>query len=172
MKTKKKTVKKTPVKKTIKKSASVKAAKPKTQLILRSASQTQTLTQAATGKEIKEPELTSKQISSFKDILLQKREDLLTIVQRKKEQEIEEAEVGDEADIATRSVEKEMLFELTDSEKHTLDHVEAALRRIEKGVFGACEYCRKPVARLRLDVMPWARYCIRCQAQQEIPSAE
>jgi DnaK suppressor protein len=117
--------------------------------------------------------LTEIQIQKFREILSQKREELVNVVARKKEQEIQvgEVEIGDEADIATRSVEKEMLFELTDSEKQTLDMIEAALRRIEKGVFGRCELCRKPIPKMRLDVMPWARYCIRCQSEQEIPAA-
>jgi DnaK suppressor protein len=83
-----------------------------------------------------------------------------------------EEDIGDEADVATRSVEREMLFELTDSEKQTLDMIEASLRKIEKGVFGRCESCQQVIARLRMDVMPWARYCISCQAKQEVPSGE
>ena len=114
------------------------------------------------------------QVQQFRDILTQKRDDLLAVVQRKKEQEIQagDMEVGDEADIATRSVEKEMLFELTDSEKQTLDMIEAALRKIEKGVYGRCESCLKPISKMRIEVMPWARYCINCQAEQEVPSGE
>jgi DnaK suppressor protein len=123
-------------------------------------------------KDVQEKPLTDAQISEFRDILTQKRDDLLTVVQRKKEQEIQagEIEVGDEADIATRSVEKEMLFELTDSEKQTLDMIEASLRKMEKGVYGRCESCQKAISKLRIEVMPWARYCINCQAEQEIPS--
>src|SRR5579863_6942378 len=63
------------------------------------------------------PPLPEDQVQKFRDVLTQKRDDLFAIVQRKKEEEIEDVGVGDEADIATRSVEKEMLFELTDSEK-------------------------------------------------------
>jgi len=125
-------------------------------------------------KGVQEKALSDFQIQQFRDILTQKRDDLLAVVQRKKEQEIQvgENEVGDEADVATRSVEKEMLFELTDSEKQTLDMIEASLRKIEKGVFGRCESCQKSISRPRLEVMPWARYCINCQAEQEIPSGE
>jgi DnaK suppressor protein len=126
-----------------------------------------------TLREMEAKPLTETQIQKFREILSQKREELVNVVARKKEQEIQvgEVETGDEADIATRSVEKEMLFELTDSEKQTLDMIEAALRRIEKGVFGLCESCRKPIPKMRLEVMPWARYCIRCQSEQEIPAA-
>ena len=116
--------------------------------------------------------LPEEQLEKFREVLTQKRDDLLAVVQRKKVEEVEDMEVGDEADVATRSVEKEMLFELTDSEKQTLDMVEAALRKMEKGVYGFCESCRKGIPRMRLQVMPWARYCVDCQTQQEIPAAE
>ena len=130
--------------------------------------------QPVIAQEMEGKLLTPAQISKFEEILKVKRDELLIIVQRKKEQELQtgEVEIGDEADIATRSVEKEMLFELTDSEKQTLDMIEAALRKVQIGVYGRCELCRKPIPRLRLEVMPWARYCIRCQAEQEIPVPE
>ncbi|HVO32840.1 MAG TPA: TraR/DksA family transcriptional regulator [Elusimicrobiota bacterium] len=122
--------------------------------------------------ESREKPLTPSQVQEFRETLVDKRELLLAVVQRKKEQEIEAADtevIGDEADIATRSVEKEMLFELTDSEKQTLDMIEAALRKMEKGVYGFCESCQKPIGRLRMEVMPWVRYCIHCQAEHEVP---
>ncbi len=116
--------------------------------------------------------LPAEQLRKIRDILSQKRDDLLAVVQRKKEEEIEDIGVGDEADIATHSVEKEMLFELTDSEKTTLDMVEAALIKMDKNVYGACESCQRGIPRLRLQVMPWARYCVDCQSEQEVPTPE
>src|SRR5579864_8629725 len=47
------------------------------------------------------PPLSEDQVQKFRDILSQKRDDLLEVVQRKKEEEIEDIGVGDEADIAT-----------------------------------------------------------------------
>ena len=76
-------------------------------------------------------------------------------------------DVGDEADVATQSLEKEMLFELGDNERTMLDSVEAALQKIEKGGFGFCEACRKPITQERLKAMPFARYCIQCQNTME-----
>jgi DnaK suppressor protein len=126
------------------------------------------------GKTTEEKALSSAEIQKFRDILTEKQEELSDIVHRKKEEQEfqqEEPEIGDEADIATRSVEKEILFDITDSEKQTLDGIEAALRKIEKGVFGRCESCHKTIPRLRLEVMPWARYCIDCQSRNEIPTS-
>lgn len=133
------------------------------------------MTKTIHAKEIRAPEekpLSESAVSNFRDILMEKRDELLEVVQHKKETEmqIEEPEIGDEADIATRSVEKEMLFELTDSEKQTLDSIEAALRKMEKGVYGRCESCQRVIPKLRLEVMPWARYCIQCQSKNEVPS--
>jgi DnaK suppressor protein len=112
------------------------------------------------------------QADKFRDVLSQKRDVLMAIVQRKKEEEIQDIGVGDEADVATHSVEKEMLFELTDSEKQTLDMIEAALLKLDRGVYGVCESCQQSIPRLRLQVMPWARYCVSCQSEQEIPVSE
>ena len=125
------------------------------------------------SKSVEEKSLSASEIQRFRDLLMQKQEELSEIVHRKKEEQEfqqEDPEIGDEADIATRSVEKELLFDITDSEKQNLDKIEAALRKIEKGVFGRCESCQKTIPRLRLEVMPWARYCIHCQSRNEVPS--
>jgi len=120
----------------------------------------------------KEKALTQSEINKYRDILQQKREDLAQLVARKKEMEFQEVEpeIGDEADIATASVEKDILYEMTDVEQQNLDSVEAALRKIEKGVFGKCEVCGNQIPRPRLEVMPWARNCVFCQSKNETPS--
>ncbi|OGR89233.1 MAG: hypothetical protein A2992_05655 [Elusimicrobia bacterium RIFCSPLOWO2_01_FULL_59_12] len=112
------------------------------------------------------------QLQKVREVLTRKRDDLLAVVQRKKEEEIEDIGVGDEADVAMHSVEKEMLFELTDTEKQTLDMVEAALRKMDKNAYGVCESCQRGIPRMRLQVMPWARYCVTCQTEQEAPVSE
>src|SRR5690349_19708820 len=75
----------------------------------------------------------------FRKKLDSMREDLLKTVSKKREEALPEAEVGDEGDVAARSVQRDLVFELTDNEQHLLDEVESALRRIEKGTFGVCE---------------------------------
>lgn len=126
----------------------------------------------ATPPVTKEKALTTSEINKYRDILQQKREDLAQLVARKKETEFQEVEpeIGDEADIATASVEKDILYEMTDVEQQALDSVEAALRKIEKGVYGRCEICGQQIPRQRLDVMPWARNCVFCQSKNEAPT--
>ncbi|MDE2313040.1 MAG: TraR/DksA family transcriptional regulator [Elusimicrobia bacterium] len=74
---------------------------------------------------------------------------------------------GDSVDEASQSIERELLFELSDNGRTTLDQIEAALRKIDRGVYGVCESCRKPIAKLRLKTLPFARYCINCQSGTE-----
>jgi DnaK suppressor protein len=101
--------------------------------------------------------------------LTQLRDDLLKLVQNKRPTEAADLEVGDEADIATQSSERELQFELTDNERQSLDAIEAALRKIDQGRFGVCESCGKKIPKPRLRAMPQARYCVVCQTRFERP---
>lgn len=49
------------------------------------------------------------------------------------------------------------------AEGHVLAEVNAALGRIDRGAFGRCEGCGGAVAKARLDALPYARRCIRCE---------
>lgn len=106
-------------------------------------------------------------VEVFRKKLETLREDLLKVMQKKREEAQPESEVGDEGDVAVRSLTRDLVFELTDNERRLLDEVEAALRRIEKGTFGICEANGERIKLARLKVMPYARYCIKCQARFE-----
>jgi DnaK suppressor protein len=94
------------------------------------------------------------------------RDDLMRTV-RKQQLSETALDTGDSVDQASQSIEKELLFELSDNERITLDHIEAALRKIEKGNYGLCESCQKPISKPRLAALPFARYCITCQSSVE-----
>ncbi len=44
-----------------------------------------------------------------------------------------------------------------------LRRIEEALDRLDSGDYGICLSCGEPIPERRLDVLPWARYCVRCQ---------
>jgi len=46
-----------------------------------------------------------------------------------------------------------------------LRELEAAARRLERGTFGICEGCGEPISERRLDAVPWARFCVPCEAR-------
>jgi DnaK suppressor protein len=41
--------------------------------------------------------------------------------------------------------------------------IQEALDRIAAGDFGTCLRCEQPIPPRRLQAVPWARYCVRCQ---------
>ena len=104
-------------------------------------------------------------LSAIKKQLLEMREDLSRTVRN--QAVTEGVDNGDSVDQASQSIEKELLFELSDNERVTLDQIEAALRKIDKGTYGLCESCQKPIAGARLKALPFARYCITCQTGAE-----
>ena len=85
----------------------------------------------------------------------------------KKNMDMPEAEVGDPIDIAGQSMDKEILFELSGNSHNTIGQIDAALRKIEKGIYGRCEICRQPIPKKRIKALPFARYCVNCQRSSE-----
>jgi RNA polymerase-binding transcription factor DksA len=49
------------------------------------------------------------------------------------------------------------------AERFILREIEAALVRLEQGTYGRCEQCGSAVAAERLEILPYTRYCARCQ---------
>ncbi len=43
----------------------------------------------------------------------------------------------------------------------------AALEKLNRGTYGRCEGCRKPIPEARLQALPWASRCIPCQEQAD-----
>lgn len=100
--------------------------------------------------------------------LLRKMKDSISkTMEEKKKLDLPETEVGDAIDQASQSLEKEILFELSDSEMTDLGDIEAALRKIENGTYGVCEHCKRPIEKKRVKALPSARYCLVCQNGSE-----
>jgi DnaK suppressor protein len=73
----------------------------------------------------------------------------------------------DPADKASNSYTKELLFSQSTNERNTLKLIEEALDRLSDGSFGECINCGEEINIKRLDAIPWAPHCIRCQELQE-----
>lgn len=48
-----------------------------------------------------------------------------------------------------------------------LESIQAALRALDKGLYGMCERCGKPIDPARLEVLPDATHCLDCQREVE-----
>jgi RNA polymerase-binding protein DksA len=66
------------------------------------------------------------------------------------------------ADVGTENYDQEFTLELIENEQETLDLVNEALARLDKGKFGLCVECAEPIAKPRLQAIPYTRHCIRC----------
>ncbi|MFI6106962.1 TraR/DksA family transcriptional regulator [Streptomyces sp. NPDC051310] len=61
----------------------------------------------------------------------------------------------------------EVDIKLAASARMVLADVEAALERMERGHYGRCHLCTRPITLDRLEIVPQARYCTRCQQVKE-----
>jgi len=70
-------------------------------------------------------------------------------------------------DEASDDAERERAFLFASREGRYLHHLEEALDRIARGVFGLCRTCGKPISRDRLEAVPHASLCILCKSKEE-----
>ncbi len=52
---------------------------------------------------------------------------------------------------------------LTNWERETLKLVDTALAKLHSGDYGICVECERPISPKRLQAIPWASRCIRCE---------
>ena len=110
----------------------------------------------------------AKKLDYFKERLLEKQLALSHIVQRTEGYGREkEPDIQDVADMAVESYTKEFMFGKSSGDRHILQMISEALDRIEDKTFGTCVNCENPIQPKRLEAVPWARHCIRCQGLVE-----
>lgn len=71
------------------------------------------------------------------------------------------------ADLGTENYEQEFTLGLIENEQETLEQVRQALTRVEAGKFGLCQECLEPIARPRLQALPYTPHCIECARKLE-----
>ena len=71
------------------------------------------------------------------------------------------------ADVGTDAMEREKAFMFASNEGALLREIDEALRKIYRGEYGVCENCGGPIARARLEAMPYARLCLACKENEE-----
>ncbi len=74
---------------------------------------------------------------------------------------------GDVGDAALDSVQDEISFQLAEVESRELARIENALEQIRAGNYGMCEGCGISIPMARLNALPYATLCIKCQREAE-----
>ena len=107
--------------------------------------------------------------SAMKDALDRKKEQILEAHRKSRQEGREAGESGvqDEGDRASNAHAREFIFSLSETERQQLQLVEEALERLPEGNFGLCRECGDPIDSKRLQAVPWAARCLKCQEQVE-----
>ena len=69
-------------------------------------------------------------------------------------------------DVATITLDREIDYTLEENEERVLKDIDAALERIDKGTFGICQTCGKPIDPERLEALPYTTQCIDCKRKE------
>ena len=110
----------------------------------------------------------AKRLRLFREKLVRKKLSLTDMVVRTEGYGREkEPAIQDVADMAVESYTKEFMFGKSSGDRAILQLIQEALERIEDKSFGSCVHCGEPIQPKRLEAVPWAPFCLRCQGLQE-----
>lgn len=82
-------------------------------------------------------------------------------------EEIAIEKTADELDNIQLSAQRDLAVSRLHRESGLLRAVRAALARIGDGSYGMCLNCGEPISPKRLQAVPWAAYCVRCQEEAD-----
>ena len=116
--------------------------------------------------------LTKKQLKDYRELLMERRNmltgniDSIGDAYGSRDGERDSAS-GDEADLGSESVAQEFALSLLQNESGVVQKIDAAIARLDNGDFGFCDECEEPIAKARLEAIPWTTNCVECQRKAE-----
>lgn len=111
--------------------------------------------------------------AELRQMLLAKQQELLARIRRERDGlregavQLAEASLGDLADRPVLTPEAEIGYEVVDHRAHLLAQIDIALKKLEEGTYGRCEMCEEAIPPARLQALPFAIRCTRCQEAWE-----
>ena|SRR5437899_1691605 len=105
--------------------------------------------------------MTKAELERYKRVLEAKQAEISASLRNRDDIAIEKA--SDAIDQVQLAGERELAIRNLDRESSLLRKVRAALARIADGSFGTCLHCDEEISPKRLNAVPWAPFCIRCQ---------
>lgn len=108
-------------------------------------------------------------VEAYRNRLLEQRQEIMDLYRSDVRAGQASTDEGTEdiVDRANNSYNRELMFSLSDAERQRLIDVDGALARIENGAYGSCANCGREIGELRLEAVPWARFCVDCQELAE-----
>src|SRR6185295_10534342 len=105
--------------------------------------------------------MTKSELNKYKALLEAKQAELAGGLRNREDIAIEKT--PDAIDDVQLAGERELAIRNLDRESNLLRNVRAALARIADGSYGTCMHCEEEISLKRLNAVPWAAFCIRCQ---------
>jgi DnaK suppressor protein len=111
----------------------------------------------------------SDQFDQIKKQLLKERQELLQDVSNSYEtcREIGQDGVPDIGDMSSAAYSRDVLFNVSETQRQRIHDIDVALEQIEKGEYGICMGCGEEISPRRMEVRPFSRYCIECKTDIE-----
>ncbi len=105
-------------------------------------------------------------LQRFRERLLDERRELVRQRDRVMEAIPEQVHPPGENEIApSEGIDIEMSLDQSDASR--LHDIDAALQLIKEGTFGKCTECGCEISEARLEAVPSALFCIRCEEKRE-----
>ncbi len=110
-----------------------------------------------------------RRVRVFRDKLMDRRQSLVGQVQQAElySRERDAEATQDPADMAANAYTKELLVSMSDNDRQLLNLIDEALERMDDSGYGKCIRCGQPLPEKRLEAVPWARHCVKCQELHE-----
>jgi DnaK suppressor protein len=70
-------------------------------------------------------------------------------------------------DTIQMTTDRDVLAQRMNISSRVLGDVRMALDNLKNGSYGICEDCDQPISPRRLDAIPWARVCVKCQEARD-----
>lgn len=112
-----------------------------------------------TAKFKKQRELLEQEKQRLSDEMEQMHNEASTSEERR-----EGSPFGKREEEATETLELEKRLVLENRVRQEMAAIDHTLEKIEKGTYGVCDNCGKPIAIERLEALPQASLCIECKS--------
>ena len=120
-------------------------------------------------EEAEDRRMDAKKLKDTRRRLSSEYENLIKSINRSRlaAKEIKLENTEDEGDLATISHDRDILYNLHETDYTRLRYIEDAMKAMDRGEFGECVRCGEDISEKRLEAVPWATTCIRCQEETE-----
>ncbi len=124
-------------------------------------------------------ELSLKKLEKYEEILMKEKDQTQKIVKgideiQKRGSKERSGDLSSysvhQADMGTDTDEAEKRVYLLNKELEKVKKINLALKRIYEKSYGVCEICGDVIPDKRLNIVPYAKYCISCKSKEELKS--